>query len=183
MTIKAEKQTIIGPRICIAAKETREQIVVQVVNTFIANEGIRHGKSIIYFYPVETLCNNEIIQIRRPGGLRKWNFDFKVEVIQNSGLKRGSHADLFNDLRVKYSENPELFVKLRDLIKDMHDCVDNNIDNLMKKHNITNDSFTRGGKVEVFLKVVKWMFIMEDIVYGSYEGRTKLFKALMGIGL
>jgi len=65
----------------------------------------------------------------------------------------------------------------------MHDCVDNNIDNLMKKHNITNDSFTRGGKVEVFLKVVKWMFIMEDIVYGSYEGRTKLFKALMGIGL
>lgn len=33
-------------------------------------------------------------------------------------------------------------------------------------------------KVDVLLKVIKWMFIMEDIVYWNYPGRSMLYNAL-----
>jgi hypothetical protein len=39
-------------------------------------------------------------------------------------------------------------------------------------------SFQIGAKVEALLKVVKWLFIMEDIVYWDNEGRVFLFNFL-----
>ncbi|MBT9138083.1 MAG: hypothetical protein DDT31_00630 [Syntrophomonadaceae bacterium] len=41
-----------------------------------------------------------------------------------------------------------------------------------------NESFRTGAKVEIILKVVKWLFIMEDIVYWDNEGRAFLFNFL-----
>ncbi|MCX7879934.1 MAG: hypothetical protein N2517_04670 [Ignavibacteria bacterium] len=32
-----------------------------------------------------------------------------------------------------------------------------------------------GANVEVLLKTLKWLFIMEDIVYWNYLGRKKLY--------
>jgi hypothetical protein len=48
----------------------------------------------------------------------------------------------------------------------------------MKKHRGLKSSFKTGGPVESLLKIVKWMFIMEDIVYWDNEGRAFLFNFL-----
>jgi len=39
-------------------------------------------------------------------------------------------------------------------------------------------SFQTGAKADVLLKIVKWMFIMEDIVYWNYKGRAMLYNAI-----
>ena len=38
-----------------------------------------------------------------------------------------------------------------------------------------NNLFQTGARVEIILKVVKWLFIMEDIIYWDTEGRAFLF--------
>ncbi len=46
-----------------------------------------------FWYPVEKLPDNQQLFILRPGGLRKWNFDFKVSVTLDLGLGKGSYND------------------------------------------------------------------------------------------
>ncbi len=55
----------------------------------------------------------------------------------------------------------------------------NDIDQLLQDVPDLENSFRTGAKADVLLKVVKWMFIMEDIVYWNYKGRAKLYNYLM----
>ena len=157
---------------------TRHEIVQKVINIFINTEYQERGKGVRFYYPVEQLSDNAQLFIIRPAGLRKWNFDFKVNVTSELGLGKGSHGEIASDLRNKKQENPHQFSALLQALTNVYDCSGNDVDQVLEKYPSLQTSFQTGAKIEVLLKVVKWMFIMEDIVYWNYEGRTKLYNYL-----
>jgi hypothetical protein len=111
---------IICNMIEIKGSMTRREIVQKVINTFIDTEDRERGKGVRFLYPVERLWDDahpslpdgKKLFIFRPAGLRKWNFDFKVDVTPEMGLEKGRHEDIASDLRKKRHENPEEFNRL-----------------------------------------------------------------------
>jgi len=164
---------------------SRHEIVQKVINTFINVEYKERGKGVQFWYPVEQLLDNAQLLpdstqlfILRPGGLQKWNFDFKVNVTPEMAFGKGRHEDIASDLRKKKHENPEEFNRLLQAMAEIYNCSESDVDQVLGKHPDLRASFQTGAKVEVLLKVLKWMFIMEDIVYWNYDGRTKLYNYL-----
>jgi len=173
---KKEKTRIRGPWIIIKGDLSRHLIVKKVVNTFIKTEYRRKGKGVGFWYPVEKLPNGEPLCIVRPG--RKKNFDFKVDVVPDHGFGDGTHKDIAADLKHKRKDNKRKFEMLLAAITEIYNCVESNVDVLLKKHRGLKKSFRTGGTIGALLKILKWMFIMEDIVYWDNEGRAFLFNAL-----
>lgn len=181
----ATKQVICDP-IEITGAMTRHEIVQKVVNIFIQTEHEQRGRGVKFWYPVENLPpipqpiedEDKKLFIFRLGGLQKWNFDFKVNVTPELGLEKGKHADIASDLITKKQENPKEFVKLIDTIETIYSGSENNIDKALGKYPNLQSSFKTGAQIEILLKVLKWMFIMEDIVYWNYDGRAKLYNFL-----
>jgi hypothetical protein len=102
-------------------------------------------------------------------------------VLGGFGLGKGSHAEICLDFQNKKIENPEQFSDLKKALTKIYNCSKNDVDSLLKKYPNLQQSFQTGAKVDVLLKVVKWMFIMEDIVYWNYQGRSMLYKGIMEI--
>ena len=105
---------IICDMIEIKGSLTRHEIVQKVINTFINTEYQERGKGVQFRYPVEQLPDDVQLLpdsthlfIIRPGGLQKWNFDFKVNVTPEMGFGKGKHEDIASDIRNKKHENPQ----------------------------------------------------------------------------
>ena len=182
--VKQTKQLICNP-IEIKGSMTRHEIVQKVVNTFINTEHEQRGRGVKFWYPVEQLPNSleKLLEdtwlfIFRPGGLQKWNFDFKVNVTPELGLGKGTHNEVAADLKNKKQENPKEFEKLIEAVEKIYSGAENDVDQVPMKHLDLQTSFRTGAKVDVLLKILKWMFIMEDIVYWNYDGRAKLYNFL-----
>jgi len=94
---KKETTTIEGETIEIEGSLTRHEIVRKVVNIFIDTENRQRGHGVKFRYPVENLLINKQLFIFRPAGLNKWNFDFKVEILEEFGLGRGTHDEIVSD--------------------------------------------------------------------------------------
>ena len=176
---KKKTTTIEGEAIEIEGSLTRDEIVRKVVNIFIDAESHQRGHGVKFRYPVENLSTGEQLFIFRPAGLNKWNFDFKVEVLEEFGLGRGTHEEIISDFQNKKQENPPKFNDLLKALTALYNCSENDIDRLLKNYPDLQTSFKTGAKVDILLKVVKWMFIMEDIVYWNYKGRAMLYNAIM----
>jgi len=170
---KKEKTVITGKSIEIKGSLARHKIVKKVVNAFIKTEYRKKGKGVVFRYPVEHFPNGQLLYIVRPG--HKKNFDFKVDVVINYGFGNGSHEEIALDLRKKNLKNPKKFKKLWQAIAEIYHCKENDVDVILKKRGGLKRPFKRGGKPEPLLKVIKWLFIMEDIVYWDNEGRSFLF--------
>jgi len=160
---------------------SRHKIVRKVVNIFIDSENRHRGSGIKFRYYVENLPDNKKLSIFRPGGLNKWNFDFKVEVLEEFGLGRGTHKEIVSDFKKKKRENPRKFRVLLEAVDNLYNCSENDVDRLLQRYPNLQVSFRKGAKVDILLKVLKWMFIMEDIVYWNYRGRSMLFNAIKEI--
>ncbi len=173
--MKKVKTVLTGKTIEIKGALSRHKIVKKVVSTFINTEYRKKGKGIAFKYPVENVPGGQLF-IARPG--HKKNFDFKVEVISNFGLGEGSHKEIAEDLRNKKKENNRKFEDLLNALTEIYNCSENDVDVVLKNYPDLNTSFQKGAKVESILKVVKWLFIMEDIVYWDNEGRAFLFNFL-----
>ena len=130
---------------------------------------------------MENLSTGKELFIFRPGGLNKWNFDFKVEVLEEFGLGRGTHDEIKQDFQNKKQENPQKFNNLLEVLTALYNCSENDVDQLMRNYTDLQKSFQTGAKVDILLKMVKWMFIMEDIVYWNYKGRTMLYDTIMEV--
>ena len=170
---KKEKTIITGKMIEIKGPLARHKIVKKVVNAFIATEYRKKGKGVVFQYPVENLAGGQLLYIVRPG--HKKNFDFKVDVAVNCGFEKGSHEEIALDLRKKNIKNPRKFKKLWQAIAEIYHCKENDVDVILKKYRGLKRPFKSGGRPEPLLKVIKWLFIMEDIFYWDGEGRTFLF--------
>ena len=171
---------------------TRTEIVQTILNVFIGIESNQRARGVQFWYPVETLSikigdvpepkpiedflvNTNRLFIKRPGGLQKWNFDFKVIVTPDMGMARGTHDNIMSDILNKKKENIKAAKNLLKALKEICDCTENDVDKVIGSFRGLPSAFKKGAKVEVLLKVIKWMFIMEDIVYWNYDGRMKLF--------
>lgn len=178
--MKKNRITIIdGQAIEIKGSLARHEVVRKVINIFIDTESPQRGRGIKFRYPVENLSINKQLSIFRPAGLNKWNFDFKVEVLEEFGLGKGKHKDIILDFQNKKRETPQKFNMLLEAITALHNCSESDVDRLLENYPDLQTSFRAGAKVDILLKVIKWMFIMEDIVYWNYQGRSMLYNALM----
>ena len=164
--------------IIIKGKLSRHEIVQTVVNVFIQTEFENRGKGVRFNYPVEQFIDGSSLFIFRPAGLRKWNFDFKVNVTPEMGLGKGTHAEIALDFTNKKRENERGFAELIKVMEEMCTSSEADVSEILKRHPSLQTSFQTGSNVEVLLKVLKWMFIMEDIVYWNYDGRMKLYNYL-----
>jgi hypothetical protein len=173
---KETKTVITGCRINIKGKLARHFIVKKVVNTFIKSEYQKKGKGVVFRYPVENLPDGQLLYIARPG--HKKNFDFKVEVLENHGVGNGSHKEIAEDLRRKRKENRQKFEDLLKAVTKIYNSEENDVDAVLRNYSGLKGSFKKGGEVESLLKIIKWLFIMEDIVYWDNEGRSFLFNFL-----
>ncbi len=177
-----------GPAINISGSVSREDIVKKVINIFVDFEKDKRGRGIKFLYPVEdiigldlTLYPDSKLYLRRPGGLQKWNMDFKVLVESHYGLQTGRHDNLKEDFSNKKKENPKSFKKVLDVLNEFYECRESDIDKILSTDPELENNFNTGAKLNIILKCIKWMFIMEDIVYWNYDGRAKLYNHLLDI--
>lgn len=170
------RKVITGKIINIKGSLRRHKIVKKVVTTFISREYNKKGKGITFRYPVEDLPDGQLF-IARPG--HKKNFDFKVNVETDFGLGEGSHIEIAKDIRRKKQENPEKFENLLKAISEIYNCSESDVGAILETYAGLDNSFKKGAKVQILLKVIKWLFIMEDIVYWDNEGRAFLFNFLI----
>lgn len=164
------KKVYEGPQIRIIEPLERFEIVKKVVTHFIEFEKDKKGKGIEFRYPVEELSIGEKLYIHRPGV--KWNFDFKVEIPPNCGLEEGRHDQIAMLLRSIRDSNEIEFNNLWSVISNLYHCKNNNVDAMLSE---TSISQINNISPDVLLKVIKWLFIMEDIIYWHYEGRAFLY--------
>lgn len=148
----------------------RNDLRREVINKFIG-ETPGKGKGHLtskYVYYVETLATGDRVYLTRPVPLNK-GFDFIVHVENHTfmnGKTNPKHDDLFDDLRLKKQNNPTEFTKLIKAIEEIADCKD--VDQVLQNSNI---NFNVGFSVEMILKVVKWLFIEQDIRYWNWSGK------------
>jgi hypothetical protein len=59
------------------------------------------------------------------------------------------------------------------MITSLYNCSNNDVDDMLLKNSISYEG--RIPATDILLKVIKWLFIMEDIIYWHYEGRAFLY--------
>ncbi len=161
------------------AGNSRETLRKDVVNKFLSEpcgywkNGEKHVTRFKYF--VEKLEDSRRIFLLRPTYLNK-GIDFQVWVERFNGIKdqRPSHKDIFNDLKLKKKENPKDFSRLIQLIDEVWNCKEP--DSILDKEN--RYAFREGLPTEMLLKILKWLFIEQDITYWNYDGRKMLRMAI-----
>lgn len=157
---------------------SREELRKKTVDAFLSEQGgywkdnIKHVTR--YKYYVEKLKDGRQIFLLRPTFLNK-GIDFQVWVEKLDGKedRRPSHKDVFNDLDLKNKENPKDFSLLMKAIDDVWNCKEP--DEVIKGLKI---NFKSGFEAELLLKILKWLFIEQDVTYWNYDGRGMLKLAI-----
>lgn len=131
-----------------------------------------------YTYEVETLADGKRVLLERPAFLNK-GFDMEIHVtdmdFENRKPTMPTHGNMLDDLEEKLAENPEEFEKVKNIIDRLYQC-----------ETVTNEemralNFKTGYPIEMVLKVIKWMFIEQDVTYWSWSGRNKLYSGIKGL--
>ena len=157
---------------------SRKELRGFIVNMFLAEKGgywkdeVKHVTRYKYF--VETIRDGRKIYLLRPTFLNK-GIDFQVWVERLDGEKdkKPSHKSIFEDLKDKKQEDPIKFKELLVLIDRVWKCEDP--ENILEQNEL---EFRTGWPVELFLKVLKWLFVEQDITYWNYDGRSMLKRAI-----
>lgn len=152
----------------------RNDIRLRLVKLFsqeVPGEGNGNAAS-KYTYYVEKLKDGNRVYLRRPANLHN-GFDFLVCVEGTNYAAEGErkrnypkHDDIYVDLLNKKYNNPEEYKKLYSLLTKVYSCHD------VTEDEINSVSFSVGLSVEHILKVIKWLFIEQDIRYWNYSGRA-----------
>lgn len=157
---------------------SREGLRKSVVSKFLSEppgywkNGIKHVTR--FKYLVEKLADGRRIFLLRPTYLNK-GIDFQVWVERFDGIddKRPSHRHVFDDLKLKKKENPQDFSRMVQMIDDVWNCKEP--DSVLGNSKVV---FQKGFPVDMLLKVLKWLFIEQDITYWNYDGRKMLRMAI-----
>lgn len=156
----------------------REELRKMAVEKFLSEKGgyWKDGKKHVtrYKYFVEKLSDRRRVFILRPTYLNK-GIDFQVWVEKMNGVedKRPSHKDIFNDLILKKKESPQKFPNLMKAVNEVWLCKEP--EDVIGE---LNKEFKNGFSVELLLKILKWLFIEQDITYWNYDGRGMLKMAI-----
>lgn len=132
-------------------------------------------------YYVETLSNDKRIYLERPTFLNK-GCDFvlyaeDVITYKNGNDKAPSHNDVLNDLKIKKSTlSLEQYAELLEAIK----CIYNMRPYSEAKAHVENLPQVEWS-YELLLKLLRWLFIEQDITYWAGDGRKMLYTAIITI--
>lgn len=157
---------------------SRETLRKKAVEVFLSEKSgyWKDGKKHVtrYKYFVEKLKDGRRVFLLRPTYLNK-GIDFQVWVEKMDGKedKRPSHQDIFKDLKIKQKENQKDIPILNKAIEKVWNCEEP--DSVLKE---IKPSFSKGFDVELLLKILKWLFIEQDITYWNYDGRGMLKMAI-----
>ena len=157
---------------------SREALRRKAVEAFLSEksgywkDGVKHVTRYKYF--VEKIKDGGRVYLLRPTYLNK-GIDFQVWVEKMDGVndKRPSHKDVFEDLKIKQKENQNDIPLLIKAIDKVWNCEEP--DSVLKE---INPDFSKGFEVELLLKILKWLFIEQDITYWNYDGRGMLRMAI-----
>lgn len=163
------------------SKQSKRDLRDQVVLEFLKEKagywegGIKHVT--VFKYYVEKLSDGRRIFLYRPTFLNK-GIDFQVWVERFDGTKdkKPSHKDVLGDLKRKKKENQKATKELLRAIKLVWSCVEPDV----AIKSVGAMGFKRGHSPELLLKVLKWLFIEQDVTYWNYDGRSMLFIAVCG---
>ncbi len=131
-----------------------------------------------YIYFVEKLKDGKRIFLTRPVVLNK-GFDFIIHVEDQIFINKKDnprHEDILNDLKKKQSEDANKYEEFLQQIIDVCNCKD--VDSILKDKEII---FKSGYSTEMILKVLKWLFIEQDIRYWNWSGRNMLLNGIKEI--
>lgn len=160
---------------------TREDLRKRLVNIFLDE---KHGEgsgdlASKYKYFVEVMQDGNRVYLQRPAFMYN-GFDFRVGVenvnFAEEGKRRNdapSHKNLLKDLELKKQENYDDYVKLVKLIKKVYECHDVN------ESEYANLCFKTGFTCEYLIKIIKWLFIEQDIRFWNQSGRKDAWEFMV----
>ncbi|MDR1859343.1 MAG: hypothetical protein LBR06_00280 [Bacteroidales bacterium] len=160
-------------KISISNVGTREDIRKKLVCEFL---NFKQGSGTQYL-EVENNGSHSVYIIC-PGQLNK-GIDFVVNVKgfsfkSKSGrnLKNPSHNNIIQDLKDKKASNSKEFNNLISEIENVYSCTE---------EAISSCSFSVGVPADLLLKILKWLFIEQDITYWTKSGRDMLMNGIRQI--
>ncbi|MBR6092245.1 MAG: hypothetical protein IKQ09_05460 [Bacteroidales bacterium] len=133
-------------------------------------------------YYVETLANGKRIYLERPTALNK-GCDFRIYVedllVYNNGNdKCPSHNDVFRDLALKKdSLSDKDYFTLLSAIDDIYNVLPYQV----AEEKIKKLPNPQGWPYETLLKLIRWLFIEQDITYWAQMGREMLMNGIKGV--
>ena len=159
----------------------RENLILE----FLKEEPGNNNETSIYYYYVDTTKDGTQIYLHRPAILNK-GMDFGVHAenvifynkTRSGGVRRSSrpsHPTIIEDLSVKKVENKKEYAKVKELIDRIYNC-----ENVSDKE-ILSLKFKTGFEIELILKIIKWLFIEQDITYWNWSGRFMFYSGIKGI--
>lgn len=156
----------------------RKDIRDRLVDLF-KNEPAGQGKGILStrtIYCVEKSLDSEIIYLKRPATLNN-GFDFEIHTKTkkfNGRIKsRPRHEDIFHLLHILKVNNIQLFNDVQLVIDEIYSCHEVNINKFQAKINNI--------EIETILKLIKWLFIEQDITYWHFSGRNMLYRGIKNV--
>ena len=135
-----------------------------------------------YRYYVEILKNGEKIYLNRPATLN-YGMDFTVHLentqfrLQGPARDMPSHSNIIDDLKQKQLENFCEYEKVKKILNKLYNC------EFVNEEEYSNIYFAIGIEIEGILKIVKWLFLEQDVTYWNYSGRGMLYQCLKDNGL
>jgi hypothetical protein len=142
-------------------------------------------------YCVEQTSSNEIIYLQRPAYLNKGfdftvnvkNYDFKAPTKINPArlTKTPRHDSIFYPLSLIKNSNTIEFNLMQTAIDKIYYCHEPT--SLLKEAAFQklNNKYIDGVEFETLLKVIKWLFVEQDVTYWSFTGRQMFYNGLKNV--
>ena len=136
----------------------------------------------IYYVETDSVSGNRVYLIH-PANLNK-GFDFTIHAenqvfIHTNKSNRTrrddipSHKNIVDDLLAKKAEDITMFIQLKPLLDKVYQCVS------VADDEYAPFQFSSGMSVELLFKVIKWLFVEQDITYWNWTGRAMLYNHLI----
>lgn len=135
-----------------------------------------------YRYYVEILKSGKRVYLSRPVHLNK-GMDFTVHLentefrLKGAYKDRPKHQEIIEDLSKKKIDNSFEYEKVKNILNKLYNC------EFVNENEYLDINFKSGIEIEGILKLVKWLFLEQDVTYWNYSGRAMLYQGLKDNGL
>jgi hypothetical protein len=149
----------------------------------LAEKWLEEGRFAGYRYNVETCEDGSKIYLLRPTPLNK-GFDFQVNLEgfrtttrkpRRNTLEMPSHTDVIDDLQRKIKAFPQLNEDLFGAVSAIYDCKE--ADHALSTYPSLRE-IRIGLPIDSTLRILKWLFIEQDLTYWGWTGRDKFMAAI-----
>ncbi len=164
-------------------EENRNNLRKVVIDEFLKERAGCGNKELTskYKYFVEKLSSGQRVYLTRPVPLNK-GFDFIIHVencIFSNGKDNPRHDDIISDLKFKKKKMSQEYEILLKALQEVFECKDP--DAIYLKYKESLDALKCGLSAELILKVVKWLFIEQDIRYWNWSGRNMFMSGIRNV--